>query len=1187
MATSVFINEFHYDNVGTDAGEFIEIAAPAGTDLTGWSLVLYNGANGGAYNTTLLSDTVADQGSGFGTVTVNYPANGIQNGAPDGFALVNNLGQVVQFLSYEGGFTAVGGPADGLTSIDIGVAESGSEPVGLSLQLTGTGSTYEDFTWVAPAAQTPNTINNNQIFNAVTPGVNAFISELHYDNVGTDEGEFVEITANAGADLSGYSVVLYNGNGGAPYNTITLSGVVADQSNGQGTIVIDFPSNGIQNGAPDGVALIDAEGNVVEFLSYEGSFTAVGGAADSLISVDIGVAEDGTTPIGDSLQLINGAWTGPQAATRGIVNGGNNGGGDDGGGDNGGGDNGGDLDLTRIGDIQGAAHISPLVGQRVATTGIVTAVDTNGFYLQDPVGDGNLATSDAIFVFTSSAPGVTVGDELRVEGTVSEFTPGGASTRNLSTTQIGSPTLTTLSIGNPLPAATIIGQGDRLPPTETIDDDAFGSFDPLTDGIDFFESLEGMLVTAQDFRVVDATNNFGEIFGVIDNGVGATGLSDRGTLNISPDDFNPERIQLQFDSGLFDVAFPEVNVGDTLGDVTGVVGYGFGNFEIVVTNDFTNQIVAGGLQPEVSTLTRGSDQLTVATYNVLNLDPNDSDGDTDIADGRFDAIAQQIINNLNAPDIIALQEVQDNTGSANDGVTAADATLQTLVDAIAAAGGPTYAFIDNPFIGNNTSGGQPGSNIRTAYLYDPSRVDLVEGSVTTVGGQGNGEAFQGARLPLIATFEFNGEAVTLVNNHFSSKGGSAPILGTEQPFETRQEDVTVNGSLDERQMQSAAVQNYVNGLLGDDPTANVVVLGDLNEFEFVSPVRDLVTNSGLTNLTETLPEDERYSFIFQGNSQSLDHILVSNGLATGAEFDIVHTNVEFAATPQRASDHDPLLARFTLNGTPNEGDTNTVIVGDGDNIVRLDGRNNVVTTGDGNNFIYIDDAAANGGTNTITTGAGDDNIWLPSGDNTVDAGAGNNLVGIGSGDDTVTAGDGDDFVYSVNGGGGTNTLTLGHGNNTIWLENGDYDIFTGSGNDSIGLGTGTDIVRDAGGDNIIYMVDAAQPAGNKDILTGSGDDYVATGSGDDLIDGGLGLNTLLGGAGNDTFILRAGAYNFIGDFEIGSDALQLTSLSFADLSFYQGTGTVSADAFIFDGEEAIAQIANTTVNQINNVSNFV
>ncbi|MBD2233796.1 endonuclease/exonuclease/phosphatase family protein [Phormidium tenue] len=778
-----------------------------------------------------------------------------------------------------------------------------------------------------------------------------FISELHYDNTGTDVGEFIEIAAPVGTDLAGYSLVLYNGNGGTVYGTVALSGVVANQSDGWGTIVVDFPSNGLQNGAPDGVALVDAEGTVLEFLSYEGAFSAVGGPANGLTSVDIGVAEDGDTPIGQSLQRIDGVWTGPLTATKGAVNSPNNGGGD----------GGGDLEPTAIYTIQGAGHSSALVGQAVSTMGIVTAVDTNGFYLQDAVGDSNIATSDAIFVFTGSAPTVAVGHELQVTGTVSEFTPGGASTRNLSTTQLGgSLTITTLSTGNELPEAVVLGQGDRVPPTENIDNDDFGSFDPVTDGIDFFESLEGMRVTAQDLRVVNGTNGFGEIFGVVDNGTGATGLSDRGTLNLSPDDFNPERVQVQFDSGVFDFAFPDVNVGDNLGDVTGVVNYDFGNFQIVATEDFTDQIQRGELAPEVSTLVGGNDQLTVASYNVLNLDPNDGDGDADIANGQFAAIAQQIVNNLNTPDILALQEVQDNSGSANDGVTAANVTLQTLVEAIAAAGGPTYAFLDNPFILNNASGGQPGANIRTAYLYDPSRVDLVEGSVATIGGQAQGETFAGARLPLVADFEFNGETVTLVNNHFSSKGGSAPILGTEQPFEALQEDPTVNGSLDERQAQSEAVQDYVSGLLGGDPSANVVVLGDLNEFEFVSPVTGL-ESAGLTNLTNSLDPNERYSYIFQGNSQTLDHILVSDSLAATAEYDAVHVNAEFAEALQ-ASDHDPVLARFTIEAP---------------NVIEGTPQRDVLT-GSNRSDIFL----ASGGPDLITTGGGRDRIVYTSTDQT-------------------------------------------------------------------------------------------------------------------------------------------------------------------------------------------------------------
>ncbi|NES01415.1 MAG: endonuclease [Okeania sp. SIO2F4] len=632
------------------------------------------------------------------------------------------------------------------------------------------------------------------------------------------------------------------------------------------------------------------------------------------------------------------------------------------GGNNGGG---GEPTLTPIYDIQGASHTSALEGQAVTTTGIVTAVDSNGFYLQDPTGDSDDATSDGIFVFTGSAPGVSVGDELQVDGTVSEFTPGGTSTRNLSTTQISSPTITNLSSGNALPDAVIIGSGGRVPPTENIDDDAFASFDPTTDGIDFFESLEGMRVTAQNVVATAPKNRFGEIFTVVDNGVGATGISDRGTLNISPNDFNPEKIQIDEDTGILPgFNLPQVDVGSQLGDVTGVVSYDFGNFQIQPTQSFTAS--SSTIQAEVTNITPGNEQLTVASYNVLNLDPNDSDGDTDVANGRFDTIASQIINNLNTPDVIGLQEVQDNTGSLDDGTIAADQTLQTLVDAIAAAGGPTYEFIDNTFITDGASGGQPGGNIRTAFLYNPDRVDLVDDSVQTIGDQNPGSAFDGARLPLVADFEFNGQEVSVVSNHFSSKGGSAPILGIEQPFDARQEDVTVNGSLDERQAQANAVQGFVADALTADPNANLVVLGDFNEFEFVSPLDTLEQN--LTNLTETLPENERYSFIFQGNSQSLDHILVSDSLDEGAEFDIVHVNSEFAETNQRASDHDPLIVSLNLP-TPGEVIEGTrrrdnLIGTDGDDTITGFQRRDTLTGGGGNDtFVYT---SLRDGRDTIT-----------------------------------------------------------------------------------------------------------------------------------------------------------------------------------------------------------------------------
>ncbi len=160
QATPVFINETHYENTDGDINEFVEVAGPAGTNLTDWSIEFYNGSNGQVYATEELSGTIPDVGSGFGMVSVSHAE--IQNGAPDGLALVNSSGNVVQFLSYEGIFEAQGGPADGMTSEDIGVAESDDTGQGDSLQLTGTGAVYEDFTWTAPASSTPGSSNTGQ-----------------------------------------------------------------------------------------------------------------------------------------------------------------------------------------------------------------------------------------------------------------------------------------------------------------------------------------------------------------------------------------------------------------------------------------------------------------------------------------------------------------------------------------------------------------------------------------------------------------------------------------------------------------------------------------------------------------------------------------------------------------------------------------------------------------------------------------------------------------------------------------------------------------------------------------------------------------------------------------------------------------------------------------------------------------
>ncbi len=155
-----WINEFHYDNDGTDTGEFVEIAGPAGVDLSGWQVLGYNGNGGTVYDTIALSGTIPTQQGCMGTLSFAFPS--MQNGSPDGLALIDDTGAVVEFISYEGVITAADGPAFGMTSIDIGVSESSTTPVGYSLQLAGTGSAAANFTWQSPAAHTEGLPNNGQ-----------------------------------------------------------------------------------------------------------------------------------------------------------------------------------------------------------------------------------------------------------------------------------------------------------------------------------------------------------------------------------------------------------------------------------------------------------------------------------------------------------------------------------------------------------------------------------------------------------------------------------------------------------------------------------------------------------------------------------------------------------------------------------------------------------------------------------------------------------------------------------------------------------------------------------------------------------------------------------------------------------------------------------------------------------------
>ena len=580
-----------------------------------------------------------------------------------------------------------------------------------------------------------------------------------------------------------------------------------------------------------------------------------------------------------------------------------------------------ELTVARIHDLQGAAHLSPFSGQDVSgVEGVVTVERSSSFWMQDPTPDTDEATSEGVLVFGSGVGAlVNVGDHVSVSGRVLEFRPGGETTDNLTTTEITTPGLSVavLSSGNPLPRAHG-GGGGR--PGAAVDGDRGRrhrqrgdqrDLRPGADGIDFYESLEGMRVQVNQALAVGPRNGFGEIPVVGDQGALAGVDSVRGGVLVRPQDFNPERIIL--DDTLLPT--PVVNVRDGFSSpVVGVMDYSFGNFKLNITAPLAR--VDGGLQREITRAPRDQ-ELVVGTYNVENLDPGDG--------GAFARHAELIVGNLRSPDLLAIEEIQDNDGAANTSVTDASVIWGLLIEEIRAAGGPAYQYRQIDPV-DDRDGGEPGGNIRVGFLFRSDRglsfIDRPGGTsttATTVIDHPSGPrlsfspgrvapqdpAFVDTRKSLAGEFRLHGKKVFVVANHFSSKTADDPLFGRVQP--------PVRASEVPRHGQAQAVNAFVDELAAADPQAKVIVLGDINDFEFSQTVQ-LLEGGVLTTLMDRLPTAERYSYVFEGNSQVLDQILVSNTLlGFPVDYDPVHVNAEFA---DQASDHDPQVARLDLRGQP-------------------------------------------------------------------------------------------------------------------------------------------------------------------------------------------------------------------------------------------------------------------------------
>lgn len=599
------------------------------------------------------------------------------------------------------------------------------------------------------------------------------------------------------------------------------------------------------------------------------------------------------------------------------------------------------LPVRPIYEIQGSGTTSPFVGTQQKTTGVVTVILSNGFFMQDPLGDGNPNSSDGIFVFTGNALArtLTPSDLVTVTGTVAEFRPASRS-RDLTLTELSSVTVVKTGTG-------------ALPSPVSINDRPDTVIDP--DGVDAFERVEGMLVKVDHPAVVGPTSDFGEIVVVAAGDVVNT--TPNGNIVVEPlgagaVDYNPERIFIDDEARVpggtgagtrINSPPPQVRVGDhATGDIVGALDYQFSNYR-VQANHAISGVLAGTMpsSPIASLRTPEPFEGRIATFNVENLfdcvdapskddDPSCSPADLMALEVKLTKLAAAFEQELGSPEIVIVEEAENTAVLKGD---ASGNVPGTTIPALLPRIGGNYDAVS--FDASDSRG------IEVAFVFNTDRVALHDAFLSTdilpdtLGlFDGSGDFFPG-REPLVGLFTLDGLDLIVVGNHLKSKGGpfftgdpndagDDPLYGAFQPPTRFTEG--------HRHQQADYVRALVDLMLVSNPGANAVVGGDLNDFAFAEPGEGTDTvariktslTAPLTNVVDQVPADQRYTFVFEGNSQVLDHILLSDGMAARlTDQGIAHFNADFPSSlggnPSvtfQASDHDPLVAYFCTDTTP-------------------------------------------------------------------------------------------------------------------------------------------------------------------------------------------------------------------------------------------------------------------------------
>ncbi|WP_241825464.1 ExeM/NucH family extracellular endonuclease [Micromonospora sp. CB01531] len=746
---------------------------------------------------------------------------------------------------------------------------------------------------------------------AATP----FISEIHYDNVGTDTGEAIEIEAPAGFDLTGWQIVLYNGANSAAYNTRTLSGAVP----AAGVVVANYPTDGIQNGSPDGVALVSPTGTVAEFLTYEGTFTAVGGPANGMTGTDIGVAETTNTPVGHSLQKINGTWNAEAPNTFGVRNGGGNP------------DPGPDPDPGigctvavdhTIAEVQGTGTATPLAGTRVTVEGVVTADHRtggyNGMYVQTAGSGGDRAVaagtaSDGIFVYlttsTANHPSVAIGDRVRVSGTPSEFNG-----------------LTQLSIAAKSDVQ-ICAHGATLPAPVPVSL-------PLAD--DARESVESMLVAPVGQYTVSEvynTNRYGEVVlaagdrparnatdvarpgsdaakqVIADNKLRRVLLDDGKTTNLATAGQLPPYLSKE----------NPLRVGDSV-EAFGpsVLSYGFNEWRLQPTTPVSadtpsvSRTTFKATNPRTTGPANVGGDVRVASFNVLNYfvhfggDARGAANEAALAKQEAKIVAA--ISALGA-DVVGLEEIENSVRfDAGDPQQA----LKRLVNALNAKDGAgTWDYVRSPA---ELPAAAQQDFITTAIIFKPAKVQ-PKGPSRSVNDE---SVWFNAREPIAQTFTAGKISLTVIVNHLKSKSGT----GTGDNADSGDGQGSWNG---DRVRQATALTAFVDRVKAASGSDDVLLLGDFNAYTQEDPMQVLY-QAKYKDLNDT----GKATYVFGGESGSLDHALASPSLAsrvTGVDVWQINAVESFAfqydglaafyeANPYRASDHNPVVVGISTSAKP-------------------------------------------------------------------------------------------------------------------------------------------------------------------------------------------------------------------------------------------------------------------------------